>query len=64
MGNRPGPPGSQEDLKRKRLKSEGYGLTKPLVKPEATDEDAQNNRRVEFRLLEGGGAAVQDAPAR
>ncbi len=37
----------------KRLASQGYGLAKPVVKPEKTDEDAQQNRRVEFNILKG-----------
>ena len=31
-----------------RLTAVGYGSTRPLVTPEATDADRQTNRRVEF----------------
>ena len=42
----------ERGIERARLTSIGYGMTRPVVKPEKTDEDAQKNRRVEFRILE------------
>ena len=36
----------------KRLVAKGYGENQPLIKPEASDEDAAKNRRVEFKILE------------
>ncbi|MCW3123657.1 MAG: OmpA family protein [Flavipsychrobacter sp.] len=35
-----------------RLKYEGFGKRRPVVKMEMTDEDAERNRRVEIRILE------------
>jgi hypothetical protein len=46
-------------LKPNRIESMGYGSTQPL-KPEATEEDARINRRVEFRLVKPDG---ENAPA-
>ncbi len=40
-----------------RLTSQGYGKSRPLVKPEKTPEDAQANRRVEFIILQIAEAA-------
>lgn len=37
---------------KERLVAKGYGESKPLIKPEASDEDAAKNRRVEFNILE------------
>jgi len=42
----------KEGIDPARLLFAGYGMEKPLVKVEKTDEDAQQNRRVEFIILE------------
>lgn len=42
-----------------RLEAKGYGSARPLKKP-GTKGAADQNRRVEFIILEGGGAAVKD----
>lgn len=47
----------------RRITSQGYGLSRPLVTPEVTEEDAQSNRRVEFSILEEGGAPGKAPPA-
>ena len=39
-----------------RLAGQGFGGSRPLVKPEKTDEDRQQNRRVEFVIVESGEA--------
>ncbi len=36
----------------KRLTSQGYGATRPLIKDAKTEDDHQKNRRVEFTILE------------
>ncbi|MBN2715742.1 MAG: OmpA family protein [Deltaproteobacteria bacterium] len=36
---------------KKRLQARGFGATRPLVKPEKTDADREQNRRVEFIIL-------------
>jgi outer membrane protein OmpA-like peptidoglycan-associated protein len=40
-------------LDKGRVKSKGYGSTKPLTTPEATEADKKMNRRVEFRIYKG-----------
>lgn len=35
-----------------RLVAKGYGVTKPIVTPDDTDEKKETNRRVEFLILE------------
>jgi outer membrane protein OmpA-like peptidoglycan-associated protein len=39
-------------IDKKRLASQGFGLTKP-IDDNATDEGRRNNRRVEFHIVEG-----------
>jgi OOP family OmpA-OmpF porin len=44
------------DIDKARLTSHGYGQTRP-IDTNATDAGRQNNRRVEFHILDGGDAA-------
>ncbi len=41
----------QKGIDEERLKYAGYGKSKPVVKEEMNEEDAQKNRRVEVRVL-------------
>jgi outer membrane protein OmpA-like peptidoglycan-associated protein len=45
-------------LERKRLSAQGFGPDKPIDTND-TDEGRQNNRRVEFHILEGDSGAVE-----
>lgn len=49
-------------LQPNRIESMGYGSTQPL-RPEATEEDAKTNRRVEFRLIKPAGEGKKEEPA-
>ena len=42
-----------------RLEAEGFGPTRPIVENARTREQHASNRRVEFNIVEGGGAAVE-----
>ena len=44
-----------------RLESEGYGSSKPLV-PNLSKANKEKNRRVEFRIMDGPGAASEIKP--
>jgi outer membrane protein OmpA-like peptidoglycan-associated protein len=44
-----------------RLESEGYGQSKPLV-PNLSKANKEKNRRVEFRIIDGPGAAPEIKP--
>jgi OOP family OmpA-OmpF porin len=43
------------------LVAKGYGVTKPLVTPDDTEDKKEKNRRVEFLVLEHGEAAPAEA---
>ena len=43
----------REEIEADRLESKGFGETELLVSPEKTSEDKEQNRRVEFNILEG-----------
>jgi OOP family OmpA-OmpF porin len=45
-------------LERKRLSAAGFGMEKPIDSND-TDDGRQNNRRVEFHILEGDSGAVE-----
>jgi OOP family OmpA-OmpF porin len=49
------------DIDSARLISHGYGQTRP-IDTNTTDAGRQNNRRVEFHILEGGGAEGGSSP--
>lgn len=38
-------------IDKNRLTGKAWGMTKPLISPEKTPEDAAKNRRVEFKIL-------------
>jgi len=46
----------EHGVEAKRLEARGFGASRPLVKPERTEEDYQTNRRVEFHILKQGPA--------
>ena len=50
-------------IDKKRLVTKAWGMTKPLITPEKTPEDAQKNRRVEFKILKQE-PAVKAEPAK
>lgn len=41
----------QKGIPNNRLETAGYGMSKPLVSPEVTEEDRAKNRRVEVEIL-------------
>ena len=47
-------------VEKKRLASQGFGMTKPLD-DNATDDGRRNNRRVEFHIEEGPGGGNKGA---
>ncbi len=49
-------------IEKSRLKTKAWGMTKPKIKPEKAPADAQQNRRVEFIILQQD-AAAPAAPA-
>jgi outer membrane protein OmpA-like peptidoglycan-associated protein len=41
----------QKGIAASRMKYAGLGYSRPIVKPEKTEQDQINNRRVEIRIL-------------
>ncbi|MCP4603754.1 MAG: OmpA family protein [Proteobacteria bacterium] len=42
---------TEHGIESDRLVSKGYGESKPLIEPEESEDDYENNRRVEFTIL-------------
>ena len=52
---------SSQGIAASRLESDGFGSSRPLV-PNLSKANKEKNRRVEFRIIDGPGAASEIKP--